>query len=152
MEEMAQVCEVIGALIDQVEALQKQVATLSATVYDDMIGGMDKLYQANMRVEKVDGLRTKFGDLFKDAEGPYGTLTKGSLYEDLADELEGVSDEEMDGKVKTLAADLLERIKAIKGEPEAAAVVETKPEEPAEEADPMEGVRAAVATMKKRGR
>ena len=149
-DRIGQLCELVGHLLDTVEAVQKEIAEIRTVVYDEIIGGVSKLYDANMRVEKVGGLREKYTDLFKDAEPAYGALTKGNLWEDLMDELEGVADEEVDGKVKALAADLLERIKAVKGEPEAVAVaVEEKPEEPAMEEDPMEGVRKEVERIKK---
>ena len=160
MDEQAigQLCQIVEALIDRTEAFEKSIAELRSVVFDELIGGISKLYGENMRVEKVEGLKGKFGDLFKDSEAAYGTLTKGNLWEDLADELEGVADTDVEPKVKTLAADLLDRINAIKGKPEAveveAAVEEPKAEEPAEpeEPDPMDGVKAAVADLKKRGR
>ena len=163
MDEQAvgQLCQIVEALIDRTEAFEKSLAELRSVVFDELIGGISKLYGENMRVEKIEGLKGKFGDLFKDSEAAYGTLTKGNLWEDLADELEGVADTDVEPKVKTLAADLLDRINAIKGKPEAAAVEveaaveEPKAEEPAEpeeEPDPMDGVKAAVADLKKRGR
>lgn len=148
--------EKFGTVAEILQQFASELAELKRVVMDELIGGVSKLYEENTRFEKLEGLKGKYADLFKDSADAYGKLYKGDLWENLMGELDGVADEEVDGKVKSLAADLLERIKAVKGEPAAAVSVEvTKdaaPEkEDEEEEDPAAPIVQRIKAMKGKG-
>jgi hypothetical protein len=157
---IAALAGVLELLASKLEALEERQTKLESVVVDEIIGGISGLYNDNMRLEGIKGLKGKYADLFGPHEGAFQELYGGDVYEKLFDMLEelkggeGFTDELGDSKIKEIATQLQEKLSKVKGsekpaEP-VAAELEVKTE--AKEPDPLEGVRQGIMKMKKRGR
>ncbi len=152
-------CEVVAMLAEKLDSAMERLGKLEGLVVDEIIGGLDGLYQDNLRVEGIKGLKGKYGELFGPHEGTFKELYDADVYEKLFDMLEGMkgeegfSEEAGDTKVKGLAAQMAEKfgkLKAPPAEPEKPAAVEVA--KVAVEEDPMKPLIAGIQRMKKRGR
>lgn len=150
---------VMELFAEKLEALEARQSKLESVVVDEIIGGISGLYNDNMRLEGIKGLKGKYADLFAPHEGAFKELYGGDVYEKLFDMLEelkggeGFTDEIGDSKIKEIAGQLSAKLSKVKGAeapaPEVAAV-EVKSEE--KEPDPLEHMRQGIMNMKKRGR
>lgn len=155
-----QVVTVLSVILEKVEALEERQSKLESVVCDEIIGGIDKLYQGNLRMDGIKGLRGKYSDLFGPMEGHFKELYSSDIYEklyELLGEMKGqpdFTDEMGDAKIKEIAEQFKGKLGKVRGEkaPEAAAVEVTKVEEPAPEPDAMAGVIDSVRKLKKSGR
>ena len=158
--------DAVAAILEQMraaqEAAEERLAKLESTVMDEIIGGITKLYDENTRFENIGGLKTKYSELFGDAEGAFKDLYDADLWEklqDLIDELKGdeaYTDEMGDSKVQEIAAQLKAKLAKLRGEeaePEGAAVaVEVeKSDEPEGDEDPMGPIVNKIKQMKGSG-
>jgi len=159
--------DAVAAILEQMraaqEAAEERLAKLESTVMDEIIGGITKLYDENTRFENIGGLKTKYAELFGDAEGSFKDMYDADLWEklqDLIDELKGdeaYTDEMGDSKIQEVAAQLKAKLAKLRGEeaePEGAAVaVEVeKSDEPEGEEDPMGPIVDKIKQMKGSGR
>ena len=154
---MAAIASVFELFASKLESLEERQTKLESVVVDEIIGGISNLYNDNMRVEGIKGLKGKYADLFGPHEGAFQELYGGDVYEKLFDMIEelkggeGFTDELGDSKIKEIAGQLQEKLSKVKGSPEAAAV-EIKTEETPKEEDPMARMKAGILKMKGRGR
>ena len=154
---IAAIAAVMELFASKLEAIEERQAKLESVVVDEIIGGISNLYNDNMRVEGIKGLKGKYADLFGPHEGAFQELYGGDVYEKLFDMIEelkggeGFTDELGDGKIKEIAAQLQEKLSKVKGPAPEAAAVEVATEEPKEE-DPMARMKAGIIKMKSRGR
>ena len=135
-EKFAAVAGILEQIIAKVDASEQRLQKLEGLVQDEIIGGITKLYDENMRFENIEGLRAKHGPMFEGMEEPFKDLYDSDLWEklqDLLDELkagEGYTDEMGDSKIKEIAEQLKTKLAKLKGEngqkPEAVAVEVTK--------------------------
>lgn len=153
--------KVLDILIDKVESLEEGVSKLDSLVVDELFGGIDRMFKSNQRTQGIDGMRTKYGDMFSPFEDGLKELAPDEdIYEVLHDLIEdmksgeGYSEESEMGAVKSAADSIAQKIAALKGEvPEEGAVeVEvTKTEiEDVEEPSKEEAFLEKVRNMKKR--
>lgn len=116
----------IEALISKVEELEERVAKTESLVIDDLFGGIQKLYDENVRGQGIDELKSKYGDLFNphlDAlkEIEPDTDVYGKLHDFMSTfkQSPDYSDEMGDTTMKDIASQLAAKIaehKASKGE------------------------------------
>lgn len=174
-ERIEALCAVVELMVEKLEALDGRMAKLESTVMDDIIGGVTKLYNENLRMENIEGLKGKYGELFGDMNETFGELYDADLWEklqDLLDELREESgdeynDEMGDAKIREIATQLAAKIAKVKGEeaePEAEVTVvaegEAEPEAPGEEeapaeeetGDEMNPIVESIKKMKSRGK
>ena len=175
------IASAIELLMAKVEAVEQKVDAVSKVVYDDFIGGIKELSDSRAKVERVSGIKSKYGSLFGGPGIPeYLSDHLGgnpdSIY-DLIDEHlqklkggEGFTDEMGDSEIQKIAKEIGDRIAKITGKPvsvettEVAAATpdagtEPKAEEPkaeekppiAEEEDPMAKLKKHIGGMKERG-
>jgi len=151
---IAAIAAVMELFASKLEAIEERQAKLESVVVDEIIGGISNLYNDNMRVEGIKGLKGKYADLFGPHEGAFQELYGGDVYEKLFDMIEelkggeGFTDELGDSKIKEIAAQLQKKISKVKEQAPGAAVVEVK----TEEEDPMARMKAGIIRMKSRGR
>lgn len=129
------ILKVLEVMIDKVEELEGRLEANEKLVVDDLFGGIDKMYNENLRKQSVDGLRSKYGDLFAPHMGALAELAPGEdIYDALHEILEplrqgeGWDDEKELGAVTGAAESIAKKIAAIKGAaaPEGGAVEVTK--------------------------
>ena len=119
MEPFAKVLEI---LIDKVEAQEEKICKLESLVIDDLFGGIQKIYDTNMRTKSIDDLKGKYGGMFDPHMATIQELEPdGDLYGMLHDMIspmrdqEGWNDEQEAGTVKSVADAIAEKIAKIKG-------------------------------------
>jgi len=119
MEPFAKVLEI---LIDKVEAQEEKICKLESLVIDDLFGGIQKMYDTNMRTKSIDDLKGKYGGMFDPHMATIQELEPdGDLYGMLHDMIspmrdqEGWNDEQEAGTVKSVADAIAEKIAKIKG-------------------------------------
>lgn len=135
IETLVQALEMLQARLD---ALEERLAKNESVLMDELIGGLTKLYQGNMRMQGVKGLRERHGGLFEKVLGPYTELyPEDDLFEKVYDLLEGAkgadsewNDEKEMDSLKKLATAMMDKFKKIAPKAEEVAVqVELSPEE-----------------------
>lgn len=155
---IAAIAAVMELFASKLEALEERQTKLESVVVDEIIGGISNLYNDNMRVEGIKGLKGKYADLFGPHEGAFQELYGGDVYEKLFDMIEelkggeGFTDELGDSKIKEIAAQLQEKLSKVKGPAPEAAAVEIKTEESPKDEDPVARMKAGIIKMKGRGR
>lgn len=139
-------------VIDEVENLRHCVDDLEHKVNDEIIGGVTNLYNENLRLDGIAGLKAKYGEQIGPFEGVFQALAddpNADIYSKLYDKLQELKSgegytEESEGKY---VSDLLERLKAAAPKPAAVEVVQVeKSVEPSEE----EALTAKIRAMKKK--
>lgn len=110
--------EIVKNQQERIQWLDEHVDSLEKMVIDDIMGGIDELYKENMHSMAIDGLKTKYGELFD----PHLELMKEfypdkDLYEELLKEREGFEDDEegYDGKVRGIAEMLTAKFGKLRG-------------------------------------
>jgi hypothetical protein len=81
----------LGTVIDAVESLQKSYDDLEHLVNDEIIGGVQKLYQENVRMDGIAGIKAKYGEQLSPYEGVFQALVddpNADIYSKLYDKLE----------------------------------------------------------------
>jgi len=111
-------------LMSKVESIEEKVDGVCKVVYDDIIGGVKDLASEQERTSRIDGLKSKYGELFSphsaylkdhldgDADGIYPLLA------DRLDELgkgEGYTDEMGDAEIQRIAKEIADRVAALTG-------------------------------------
>lgn len=160
LEPFAKVLEV---LIDKVEELEDRIQKNESLVVDELFGGIDRMYKANLRSKSIDDLRGKYGEVFSPyMDGIKELAPNEDLYEALHDMLEplrageGWNDEQELGTVKSAADAIAQKLAKLRGSgsepaPEGVAVEVTKTEAiPAKKASPEAAFIEKVKEMKKR--
>lgn len=112
---MTQAIQTIAARLDHLEGGH---GALSKLVTDDLIGGMHNLYQAKMRNDRIEGLKSKYGEMLNPHLERLGKLIPGDHWGLLHDHLGSMGemdDEAMDGHVKMLSDGLKSRLDEIGG-------------------------------------
>jgi len=127
--------KVLDILIDKVEELEARIEANEKLVIDDLFGGIDRMYKQNLRTQSVDGLRSKYGDLFNPHADALKELAPDEdIYDTLHDILEpmkgqeGWGDEQEFEAVKNAATAIADKIAKIKGTPVAVEVEQTTTE------------------------
>lgn len=129
-------------LADKFTSLEERLCSLEKIVHEEIIGGVTRLYNENLRAQTRGDLQSKYGELFDPMKDDLEALDLGDIYDKLVevlDELRGMdgySDEMGDAKIREIHGALKSKFDKIKGvKPEAAieVAVETPAEEPAEE-------------------
>ncbi|MFZ1057951.1 MAG: hypothetical protein WAP47_02025, partial [Candidatus Rokuibacteriota bacterium] len=59
---IAAIAAVMELFASKLEALEERQAKLESVVVDEIIGGISNLYNDNMRVEGIKGLKGKYAD------------------------------------------------------------------------------------------
>jgi hypothetical protein len=120
LEPFAKVLEI---LIDKVESLEERLAKNESLVIDDLFGGIQKMYDTNMRNKSIEEIKGKYGSMFEPHMGAIQELDpETDLYGSLHDMLaplrggEGWDDEQEMGHVKSVADAIAQKIAKIKGE------------------------------------
>ena len=131
------VLQVLEMLIEKVEELEERLQKNESLVVDDLFGGIQKLYQGNLRTKGIGDLKSKYGHMFdphmdalKELE-PEGDIY-GSLY-DMISQVRG-SDETFDdvkeseavGGVAKSIADKIAKIKGVVAPADGIAVEKTE--------------------------
>ena len=152
--------EMVHPLIEAFELLASRVEKLEHALFEELFGGIEKLYSENQRKQGVGGIREKYGELFEPHREVMSELDPDTdVYEriyDLLDQMEG-DDGAKDEAVRGFAGSLAEKIAKIKGVPvEGGAVEVTKVtaepiEEDKKEYDPMDRIRAMSKKAKDKG-
>lgn len=154
-----EVCE-CDAKFDQVaevlKGLAAEMALIKETLFDKLIGGIQSLYNDNMRTTGIAGMKEKYGSLFDPYMDAFGEMFPGAdLWSSLYDEQEGMrggegwSDEAGDARIKQRADELKSKVEKIRG-PVAAKVEVATPAPVAEaDVDPMTAIVDRVKKLKK---
>jgi predicted nuclease with TOPRIM domain len=158
---VAQICDVLEFLCQEIETVRKEVTDVRGLVVDDLFGGLKKMYDQNRRTKGIDDIRSKYGELFS----PHEKVLKATdpdmdIYETIFDKLEelkggeGFSEEGFDSSVKEwakLVADKIDQLKAEGKIPEDAQVsVEVATDKTNAEAEPDSPARKFVDGIKKK--
>jgi hypothetical protein len=122
LQMMEPILKVLEIMIDKMEELESRLEANEKLVVDDLFGGIDKMYNDNLRKQSVDGLRGKYKDLFEPHMGALSELAPGEdIYDALHEILEplrqgeGWDDEKELGAVSGAAEAIAKKIAAIKG-------------------------------------
>jgi hypothetical protein len=147
------VAGVLDTIVAKIDAYEERIASLEKTLMEDMIGGIRKLYADNVRTEGLEGLKSKYGDLFNPHMDAFKEFYPSEdLWSRLYDSLEsmkgqdGYSDEMGDKRVREIADQLGAKVAKVRG-PVAAKVEVATPE--AGEVDPMSALVESVKKMKR---
>lgn len=139
--------QAFNTLAARVEHLEGSHGALSKLVTDDLIGGIHGLYQAKMRDDRIEGLRTKYGEMLGPHFEKLEKLSHGDHWGALHDMTKGMEGDELDNHIKGLAEGLGKKFESLneKMPPEGGAVevtkVEKKPMEEGMEEKPKEEVK-----------
>jgi hypothetical protein len=150
------VANVLDQIVASMDAMRMDIDAVKKTVFDDMIGGIKKLYGENQRSSGIEEIKAKYGPMFD----PYMDSVKemypdmdlhGRLYDTLSEMRggEGYTDEMGDARVKEIADALRAKVEKIRGPAPAVAIeaapVEAMPSEPSE----MDAIVDRVKNLKK---
>jgi hypothetical protein len=146
-----QVAEVLKNLADE-------IADIKETLYNKMIGGIQSLYDDNVRASEIGGLKEKYGSLFDPHMEAFGKMYPGAdLYSNLYDQIgsmkgaEGYTDEMGDAKIKEIASQLQAIVEGIRGPVAMTAEIATPAEAPGERSE-MDAIVDRVKRLKGKGR
>jgi hypothetical protein len=122
-EMLEPVLNVLEMLIQKVEELEDRLMKNESLVVDDLFGGIQKLYQGNLRTKGIGDLQSKYGHMFEPHMGAIKELEpEGDLYGSLYDMISQVrgSDDTFDDvreseAIGGVAKSLAEKIAKIKG-------------------------------------
>lgn len=122
-DDIAECKEAIGSIAAVLQEVVSKVDALEKLVQDEIIGGITKLYDENMRFENIEGLKKKHGAAFEGMDEPFHDLYDSDLWEklqDLIDETkgeagDGYTDEMGDGKIAGIAEALKGKLAKLKG-------------------------------------
>jgi len=161
VEELA---ELVEYLCDELEAVKKAHDALKALVMEDLIGGIKEAYEGNVRIERMNEFKGKYGSMLDPLAEKFKTTFGADLHDkafDYMDSLrgeEGYTDEVGDSKLKEVIQQIKEKLGL--NEPVAAVVTEeVKPvetpaaKEASAEEEPEEDARKAwdeIEAMKRR--
>ncbi len=152
------VVKVFEYVADRVQALCERVDKLEAIVYEEIIGGVTKLYKENLRGQTRGELESKYGELFGPMKEDLEAIDLGDIYEKLVDVLEelrgveGYTEEMGDSRIREIHGQLKSKFDKIKGvQPPKAIEVEVTTEEPpkVEESEPEKEEDDITKMMKK---
>lgn len=139
-----QLTETVQFLCGELDAVKKAHDALKALVMDDMIGGIKEAFEANQRMESMNGFKGKYGSMLDPFAGKFKDLYGKDLHEHTFDTF-GSDEEGLDEKI----ANLVEELKAKIGlPPETPAVVTAGPAEDSADEEP-DDVKAAYNEIEK---
>ena len=161
-----QLAEVVEYLCGENKALKEELDRLKGLVMDDLIGGIKEAYDGNVRSERMNDFKGKYGSMLDPLSEPFKRTFDADLHDkafDFMDSLrgeEGYSDEVGDSRLKEVIQQIKDKL-GIADAPAAAEVtVETVPapeakadESTEEEEPPEEDAQKAwdeIAAMKKK--
>lgn len=156
-----EISELVEYLCDEVKALQEEVAKLKGLVLDDLVGGIKEAYESNVRSERMNDFKGKYGSMLDPLAEPFEKTFGANLHDkafDYMDKLrgeEGYTDEVGDSKLKEVIEQIKEKLGLNAPAPVAAVeTVEVKPAEEGEaEEEPEDDAQKAfdeIEAMKKR--
>jgi len=134
-----ELAELVEYLCDEVKSLQEELAKVKGLVIDDLVGGIKEAYESNVRSERMNDFKGKYGAMLDPLAEPFEKTFGANLQDkafDYMDSLrgeDGYTDEVGDSKLK----EVIEQIKEKLGlnEPAPVAAVETVAVKPAEEGE-----------------
>ena len=129
------ILKVVEILVSKVEELEERICANENLVVDELFGGIEKLYQSNMRTKSIEGIKGKYGSLFDPHMEALKELAPDEdLYETLHDMIESAKGEEgfdEESSVKSAVDAIAQKIAKVKGVPAQAEVtIETVEEKP----------------------
>jgi hypothetical protein len=139
-------CDEIKAVRTELSAVKEAHEALKGLVMDDMIGGLKEAYESNVRSERMEGFKGKYGSMLDPLAEPFKRTFGADLHDkafDYMDSLrgeEGWSDEMEEPKLKEVIQQIKEKL-GIADEPVAEVAVEAAPAPEAEgeaEEEPIE--------------
>lgn len=122
----------LETIIDEVETLKKCHEELEHKVNDEIIGGITKLYNENVRMDGISSVKSRYGEQFKPYEGVFQALVddpNADIYANLYEKLEemksgeGYNEEAESGYVTSL----LDKLKASAPAPAIAVEISEEP-------------------------
>lgn len=139
------------AIIDEVEKLKACHEELERMVKDEIIGGVTKLYNENLRLDGISGIKGKYGEQFQPYEGVFQALVddpNADLYANLYDKLESMKSDEgfSEETGHDYVMSILEKLKGSAPAPAVSVEVEKVEEVPTEE----EALVTRLRNMKKK--
>jgi len=152
--------KVLDVVIDKMEELEDKCQRLEKLVVDDLFGGIQKMYDTNLRTQEVDGLKGKYGDMFSPYEGGLKEFAPDEdVYEVLRDLIEpmkgedGFNDEMEMGRVQGFADQIRDKLQAISGSPMETEIetTEISMEEPSKEDAFLEKVKKMKENATQKG-
>lgn len=144
----------LEAIIDEVETLKACHERLEATVNDEIIGGITKLYNENMRMDGIAGVKAKYSEQFSPYEGVFQALAddpNADIYAKLYDMIEemksgeGYSEEAEASHI----SGILDKLKAAAPAPAVVEVPKTEETTPAPES-PEDALVSKLRAMKQK--
>lgn len=115
---------IVEALVNTIETLASRIdqlenghGALSKLVTDDLIGGLHSMYVTKMRNDRIEGLKTKYGELLGPHFADLDKLSPGDHWGALHDMTEGKDGDELDGHIKALAEGLGKKFSMLRGGP-----------------------------------
>lgn len=121
--------DAVEMIVDKVTEMDEQLNKLSKLVIDDLIGGIKTLHSEGLRDEGIEGLKSRYAEMFGDYGNSYKDVYDGELYDELYDALEemkgneGFDEKAEVEKVFNLLKSKIDKVRGISAEP--AAAVET---------------------------
>ena len=135
--------QAVEILCQKVEELEMRVEHTEKLVIDDLFGGIQDLYNKNLKSKGIDDIRSKYADQFGPLEGDLKTLSPdedwGEAIYNLLDSMkttEGYNDEMGHSAVLDAAKSIADKIASIKGT--------MKPTEGTVEVAPIDGKGIAI--------
>jgi hypothetical protein len=156
-----QLAEVVEYLCKELDAVKKAHDALKGLVMEDLIGGIKEAYEGNVRSERMNDFKGKYGSMLDPLAEPFKKTFNADLHDkafDYMDQLrgeEGYTDEVGDSKLKEVIQQIKEKLGLNESAPVAAVVTEeVKPaEEGKAEEEPEDDAQKAwdeIAQMKSR--
>ena len=157
-----QLAEVVEYLCGENKALKEELDRLKGLVMDDLIGGIKEAYDGNVRSERMNDFKGKYGSMLDPLSEPFKRTFGADLHEKAFDYMdgmrgeEGYTDEVGDSRLKEVIEQIKEKL-GLNSPVVAEVTEEVKPAEPAAdgeaEEEPEEDAQKAwdeIAQMKKR--
>lgn len=132
VEAIKKLYEGMKMMSDKIGQMDEEVDKIGKVVMEEIIGGVEELYNKNQHDMSLEDLKGKYGDLFEPHLGAFSEMYPDvDLYEELLKEKEGFGDDEeaFGGRVNELGGLLKAKMDRIRGVP---SEVQAKPEMPGE--------------------
>jgi len=143
VEGLIQAIQTIDARLNHLEGGH---GALSKLVTDDLIGGIHNMYKAKMKGDRIEMLKSKYGEMLQPHLDALSEIAPGDHWGNLHDLSEGMDDEALDGHMKALAGGLKDKLDRVRGVGSPVVAKVEAHELPPEEGKKVEG---AVKTIEK---